>query len=203
MVTDHKKAIILAVQDLIVERGLSPGQIHGRDVASRVGLSRVQFFRIARHMAGGGMGALIEHVIKLTLAGGSMLHFGVIARMMQAERLGVPADIKVDAQITYPELADPRNLKPYAKIRQAADCMVSDFGFAYVTRDLIAQSATCSSSTAFAAFGGGRNEMVDAILRWGITRGDDKIVARGLQIAHPLALAAPDKLKKAAAKHLI
>jgi len=202
MVTDHRKEIVEAVQDLIIARGLSPGQIHGRDVASKVGLSRVQFFRIARHMAGGGMGALINYVVGRTI-GGRPMHFGVIARVLQAEYCHVSDELAVPACAVYPSLSDPRQLPPYAKIRTAADRMVSDYGFGAVTRDGIAAVADCSSTTAFAGLGGCRSAMEDSILRWAIGRGDARLVARGLQIAHPRALAAPEALKKAAAKHLI
>lgn len=194
--------VLEAVRTEIIDHGVD--YVRRDRVALAVGVSWTHVSRLASDMqeaapvdVAPGVPRLVWEAISRAVAGADL---PVLARAVQA---GHPlmTDREVlaaQAAAAFPDLTDPVNARPVFRI---AYNMVRAEGFAAVNRDKIAAECGVCPASVGNAFGD-MGKMVDTLLQWGIERGDEVMTARGLQIAHPLALAAPEPLRVAAALKL-
>lgn len=87
------------------------------------------------------------------------------------------------------------------QIMAAALAVAADAGFQNVTRERIADAATCSPASISNHFGT-MTQMKRAIMRAAVNRKVLPIIAQGLAVRDPQALKAPEETKQAALKQL-
>lgn len=195
-----------AVRQIAVAEGLAG--VTRFKVADLVGVSEVQLWRIAK----GGIKEMIDAVVKNAIFTNDT---EMIARALQADHPLVKASITDDQakliRSAHPDLSDSRlhSARQHGandktkKIYMAADELVLAFGFPSVTREAIAKRANVSAGSVSNAFGDMSVGLPYKLLTWAIEREDVNMIARGLQIDHPIAKNAPEHLKQAAAKLII
>lgn len=88
------------------------------------------------------------------------------------------------------------------RILDAALELAKGLGFEWITRDQVATAAGVSPATINNVFGT-VSGMKRAVLREAIAREVVEIVAQGLAVRHPIALAAPTELKERAVAHMV
>lgn len=185
--------ILQAARDLAVERGVLC--VTREAIAERVGVSATQVSRLAAHHLGEmGLPRIMSATLEQAVADRDLFY---IARCVQA-RLPVPGELAQAAREAHPDLCNELDCPPYGHIWRATYQLVRESGFPAATREAIASRAAVSKSLVSYVYGT-LDEMPGRMIACGIVDGDAKMVARGLQIEHPVALSAPQALRDAAA----
>lgn len=184
--------LIHAAREIAVSDGLLCVTREG--ISTFVGLSTTQVSRIAQEKLGGGLESILSAALARAIEGRD---FQYLARVVQA---GLPLDPALAEQVRErcPSLSDPLNCPPYAHIWRASYDIARAVGFVATTREAIAEKAgVCKSLVSYAY--GSMDAMPGRMIACGIAAWDAKMVARGLQIEHPVAKSAPATLRAEAA----
>lgn len=198
---DAIERVLFAARDLVVRDGFVA--VSRGNVARAAGLSTTHITRVVQKTKV----SIRDEVLRRAIANHDL---PVLARAVAAG-LTVPTADAIAARMAYPDLADPlavaakqRRARPAigtSHVMSTAIQMVRDRGFG-LSREQIAEEAGVCPASVSNAFGTYRR-MPDALLRWAVEQSDAKLIARGLQIDHPAAKAAPIELRREAAKILI
>ena len=184
--------LIQAARAIAIEKGLLC--VTREAIAARVGVSTTQVSRLAFDHLGGGLESILSAALAQAL---TSKDYPYLARVLQA---GIPLDEDLAEKVrrSFPTLSDPLDCPPYGHIWRASYELARDKGFPSATREAIADRAgVCKSLVSYAY--GSLDAMPGRMLACGIASWDAKMVARGLQIEHPAAKAAPDALRAEAA----
>lgn len=184
--------LIQAARAIAIEKGLLC--VTREEIAARVGISTTQVSRLSYDHLGGGLESIMSAALAQAL---NSKDYPYLARVLQT---GYPLDAATaeKARTSFPSLADPLDCPPYGHIWRASYELARDKGFPSATREAIADRAgVCNSLVSYAY--GSLDAMPGRMIACGIASWDAKMVARGLQIEHPAALAAPKPLRDDAA----
>lgn len=184
--------LIQAARAIAIEKGLLC--VTREAIAKKIGVSATQVSRLSYDHLGGGLAAILSQALVQAVNGKD---YAYLARVIQA---GYPLDAELadKARRSFPSLADPLDCPPYGHIWRASYELARDKGFPAATREAIADKAgVCKSLVSYAY--GSLDAMPGRMIACGIAAWDAKMVARGLQIEHPAAKAAPDALRAEAA----
>ena len=185
--------LIQAARAIAIEKGLLCVTREG--IAAKIGTSSTQVSRLAIAHFGGGLASILSATLAQAVEARDLPY---LARVLQAgQSLGDEA-LAEQARTAFPTLTDPLDCPPYGRIWRASFELARDKGFPSATREAIADRAgVCKSLVSYAY--GSLDAMPGRMLACGIAAWDAKMVARGLQIEHPAALAAPKPLRDDAA----
>ena len=184
--------LIQAARAIAIEKGLLC--VTREAIATRVGVSTTQVSRLAFDHLGGGLESILSAALAQAL---NSKDYPYLARVLQT---GYPLDEDLAEKVrrSFPTLSDPLDCPPYGHIWRASYELARDKGFPSATREAIADRAgVCKSLVSYAY--GSLDAMPGRMIARGIAAWDAKMVARGLQIEHPAALAAPQSLRDDAA----
>jgi AcrR family transcriptional regulator len=179
--------LIQAARAIAIEKGLLC--VTREAIAARVGVSTTQVSRL-----GGGLESILSAALAQAL---NSKDYPYLARVLQT---GYPLDEDLAEKVrrSFPTLSDPLDCPPYGRIWRSSYELARDKGFPSATREAIADRAgVCKSLVSYAY--GSLDAMPGRMIACGIAAWDAKMVARGLQIEHPAAKAAPATLRAEAA----
>lgn len=188
--------ILKAARDIAVEKGYYCATREA--IAQRVGISSTQVYRIAFDSWGGGLEAIRRTLLAAAISAEDLPY---LARALQAGVDIGDADLAERVRASHPATSDLLDCPPYAHIWRASYDLVLARGFVATTREAIAEAAGVAKSNVSYAYGS-LEEMPAKMIACGIAAGDAKMIARGLQIEHPAAKAAPAALRAEAAAML-
>ena len=196
--------VLAAIRQIATAEGLA--FVTRRRVADAVGITETQVSRLAAQYESDkviydvGISKLISIAVLKAIDEGDD---EMVARGIQNEFWrAVECKRAIVIRRGWADTCDERKGSPLSPVYLAADRLVSEHGFANVTREMIAAEAGVSPATVSNAFGG-MQHMANKLVKWAINRHDVKMLARGLQIDNAVARNAPESLKRQAAQALI
>ena len=185
--------LIQAARAIAIEKGLLCVTREG--IAAKIGTSSTQVSRLAIAHFGGGLASILSATLAHAVEARDLPY---LARVLQAGGTLDDEALAEQARAAFPTLADPLDCPPYGHIWRASYDLARDQGFQAATREAIADRAgVCKSLVSYAY--GSLDAMPGRMLQAGIAKWDARMVARGLQIEHPVALSAPLELRAKAA----
>lgn len=183
-----------AVRDIAVQYGLS--HVTRRRIAQEIGVSAVHISRIGTRSGSAGSrgaAALIRLARERAEAAGDTAFLDRVQEYAQTGGDGSSAVHRL-----FSGTKRPCGVADGETVRRVAYDLVRKHGFAATSRSKIAIEASVGEGTVGNVFGG-MARMPGVLLERAISLRDAMMIARGLQIDHPVARSAPLELRQAAA----